>query len=129
MARQCIFCPRPADSKEHLWSGWILEVFKSRPELQQPIRFSKGKTTARWIDNPEVLISCVCQSCNNGWMSDLEIQNRPQMLPMLLDQRTTLGPQQQKSLARWAILKGMVLEAANRERDSFYNNEERSAFK
>ncbi len=129
MARQCIFCPRPVDSKEHLWSEWILEEFRSRPELQKPIRFSKGKTAARWIHNPEVLISCVCQGCNNGWMSDLEIHNKPHMLPMLLDKRVSLEPQQQKSLARWAILKAMVLEAANRERDSFYTDEERSTFK
>lgn len=128
MARRCIFCFRPADSAEDLWSGWILKEFKNRPELDAPIRFSKGKFTS-WRHNPEVRITCVCQSCNNGWMSDLETGNKPHMLPMMHGRRITLAPEQQKLLSRWAILKAMVLEGANRERNPFYSEEERRLFK
>lgn len=125
MAKKCLFCQTPADSAEHLWSNWILKELKPT----QPIRLTKGKNVAKWIDNPEVRITCVCQKCNNGWMNDIETENKPHMLLMMRDCQTTLEPQQQKSLARWAILKSMVLEAADRQRPPFYGETERHDLK
>jgi len=65
MPRKCLFCPNPVDSAEHLWSDWILEDLKP----VEPIHIKFGKTFAKWVDDPEVRIKCVCQKCNNGWMS------------------------------------------------------------
>lgn len=125
MSRQCLFCPQPADSKEHLWSDWILKELKPT----EPIRFTLGKTKIKWIDNPEVLIKCVCYKCNNTWMNNIETENKLHMLPMLRGLPITLESLQQKSLARWAILKAMVLEAADRQRVPFYGQDERRDLK
>lgn len=125
MAKQCFFCLNPVDSAEHLWSEWILKEIKPT----EPIRFAKGKHPPKWIDNPEVRITCVCHKCNNSWMSDIEIENKPHMLPMIRDHQTTLEPQQQKSLTRWAILKAIVLQGADRGRAPFYTDDERRDFK
>lgn len=62
-------------------------------------------------------------------MSDIETENKPHMLQMIRDHRITLGPQQQKSLTRWAILKAMVLEGADRGRVPFYDQHERHSLK
>ncbi len=95
----------------------------------EPIRFALGKKIIKWLDNPEVRINCVCQKCNSTWMSDIENRNKPHMLPMLRDRPITLEPRQQKSLARWAILKAMVLEAADRKHLQFYGQDERRDLK
>ena len=125
MAKQCLFCPRPVDSAEHLWSEWILEDLKPT----QPIHIKIGKTTAKWIDKPEVRIKCVCQKCNNSWMSDLENENKPHILAMMHSKSIILKPAQQRSLARWSILKAMVIDGSSPKRIPFYSSSERTLMK
>ena len=62
-------------------------------------------------------------------MSDIETENKPHMLQMIRDHRITLEPEQQKSLARWAILKAIILEGADRGRVPFYGEDERRDLK
>jgi hypothetical protein len=123
--RQCLFCANRVDSAEHVWSDWILKELNPT----QPIRIRIGKRTDRYSDNPEVLINCVCQKCNNGWMSNLESENQRQIGAMIHDQRIELEPAMQKALARWSVLKAMVIEAANRQRTHFYDESERQSLK
>jgi hypothetical protein len=62
-------------------------------------------------------------------MSDLETGNEPHMRPMMHDEPIVLEPIQQKLLARWAVLKAIVIEAANRKRAPFYGEAERDGLK
>jgi len=125
MARQCLFCTNPANSGEHLWSGWILKDLK----LVNPIHIKRGKNFSKWIDKTEVEMKWVCaKDCNGGWMSDIETENQPHMLAMMNDRPTILEPHEQKLLARWAILKAMVLDGSRRY-ERFYNESERFAMK
>ena len=121
MAKQCLFCLKTVDSAEHIWSDWILEDL----QLYTPIRIRIGRKTDRWKDNPEMLVNCVCQRRNNEWMSDLENENKPHMRLMMNDKSVILEPEQQKLLARWAVLKAIVIEATNRHRPPFYEERER----
>lgn len=125
MPKKCLFCPRTADSKEHVWSDWILEDLKPA----EPIRVKIGKHTEVYKDDPAVLVNCVCQPCNNGWMSDLENESKPFIYPMLHGSGITLSPAAQKLLTRWAVLKTMVIDSINRKRTPFYTSEERTGFK
>jgi len=81
------------------------------------------------VENPEVTLKCVCQKCNNGWMSDLEDQNKAQILAMMLDREITLEPLQQKVFARWAVLKAMIIGSSDRQRTLFYGEFERKSFR
>lgn len=120
--RQCLFCQNPANTAEDIWSTWILKDLKP----VQPIRYTLGKTFAKWIEKPEVRIKAVCHTCNNGWMSNIEGENKPHMLAMMNDKPTVLTPEQQKLLARWAILKAMVIEGGSpKKRTPFYSARER----
>jgi|SRR5271169_2007089 len=125
MAKRCLFCPRAVDSAEHIWSDWILEDLKP----VQPIHIKIGKTMSKWVDNPEVRVKCVCQKCNNGWMSDIENENKPHMSAMMNGKPTVLEPKQQKLLTRWAILKAMVLDGSSKSRGPFYSESERTDMK
>lgn len=84
---------------------------------------------SKWVDNPEVRVRGVCQNCNNGWMSDIENENKPHMLAMMNDRRTVLHPTQQKLLTRWAILKAIVIDGSSKRRTPFYSESERSGMK
>jgi hypothetical protein len=48
---------------------------------------------------------------------------------MMNDETTILEPVQQKLLARWAVLKATIIEAANRGKAPFFIEEERYGLK
>jgi len=125
MAKQCLFCPRPVDSAEHVWSDWILQEL--RPA--EPIHVKIGKTTSKWVDNPEVKINRVCHKCNSTWMSDLENENKPQIRSMMHGKSIVLTPAQQRLLTRWAVLKAMVIDGSSAKRIPFYKQCERTGLK
>lgn len=125
MARQCLFCPNPVDSAQHIWSDWILQDLKP----VQPIHIKMGKTFSKVVKNPEVRMKCVCQKCNNGWMSDVESENKPHMLAMMNDKAIVLQPVQQKLLCRWAALKAMVVDGSSKTRIPFFSESEKILMK
>jgi hypothetical protein len=62
-------------------------------------------------------------------MSDLESINQPQIQAMIHDQTIDLEPTMQKNLARWSVLKAIVIQAAERQRKPFYDQSERENLK
>lgn len=127
MARSCLFCDRLVNSREHLFSDWILNELKDDAGR---LNIKMGKHTNVWTPTPEVIIRCVCHTCNCGWMSDLEAANQPHMLPMMRGEKEIcLSPSQQKLLTRWAILKTVILDGADRKRSPFFTPEERTSLR
>jgi hypothetical protein len=53
-------------------------------------------------------VSAVCAECNNGWMSDIEAAARPILWPLIHAQGRRLDSDEQRVLARWALLKACV---------------------
>jgi hypothetical protein len=117
MPRQCLFCPDPANTKEHLWPEWILESLQAA----QPIRHTIGKKPPFYVDNPEVKVRAACKKCNEGWMSDLEVLNRPLIGALMHDISAPIDTTQQANLAVWTIKTAMVLDGMNRQRPQFYS--------
>ncbi len=116
--KQCIFCPAKADSREHVWSDWLLNrLGKNRSVIV-------GKIQNRDYFDPEqkqIVVKCVCEGCNGGWMKRLEDSVIPILEPMIFDgKHTRLDPLQQWLLAQWAMKTAMVVEYCVRERDTFY---------
>src|SRR5882762_3040814 len=101
MARQCIFCSNIADSKEHVWPLWILNMKKDKS--WRPIRRTIGDSPTKITDGVEVEARTVCVTCNNGWMSGLESQNKALIGCLLQDISTSLDASQQSLLALWTL--------------------------
>jgi hypothetical protein len=87
---------------------------------------SKRQWPARY---PEVPIHCVCENCNNGWMSQLENETKPILNRMLSDARFALPLVGQHVVTCWAIKTAMVFEAFNAIGERFYSQAERSALR
>jgi hypothetical protein len=99
MADPCIFCGNPADSKEDLFPRWIL----SRVQTRQPLYRQLGDAPPVITDDQEVRLPCVCQTCNNTWMSRMETTVKKFMGPMIEDLSVKLERQNQQNLAEWAL--------------------------
>jgi hypothetical protein len=82
------------------------------------IEVSSG-AAARWPNLYIKLDRAVCADCNNGWMSEMEQAVQPFLGPMLLNEHgVELDAHQQMNLARWAIIKILLLELSMRQQHS-----------
>lgn len=55
-------------------------------------------------------VRVVCGPCNNGWMSRLQQETKPLLVPMLRGERITLRLKQQKLLTAWIAMTVMTGE-------------------
>jgi hypothetical protein len=135
--RYCIFCLSSGRSNEHFWSEWIGDLiaiahpqgaFEDKwahsahlpfPTLESR-RFREGTTLSKKI-------KCVCEDCNNVWMSIIEEVCKDVMTPLILGRATALDEEDQLLIAIWVTLKIFIAEAAA-ERNVISTQKERTAF-
>jgi hypothetical protein len=122
--RSCFFCSSTADSLEVAWPRWLTGQF--RGTQPSDAHLERGKETRSWsVLQPELTVRCVCRSCNNGWMSQLESQTKPLLQPLLMGEHSSLDPADQAILALWCMKPAMVLEALDKPELRAYTQRER----
>lgn len=122
--RSCIFCSNPADSKEDLFPRWILRRVQTRELLRRQIGAAQPVIT----QDQEVRLPCVCQPCNNTWMSGMETTVKKFMGPMIEDLSFRLTRQNQQNLSEWAVKCAMCNDSID-VRPRFFIEHECRAFK
>jgi len=120
----CIFCPNEANSREDLFPRWILQ----RVHTGQPLVRQVGDQPVTLTDDQEVRVPCVCDMCNNGWMSRLEKKVLPYLGLMLNNNKIRLDKDYQKGLGEWALKGAMVADSFDYH-DRYYTEAECHAFK
>jgi hypothetical protein len=129
--RQCIFCTHKADSKEHVWSNWILSLLPSTNNGIFVQKLADG-TERKWpTSKPELKIGVVCKrNCNNGWMSakleapmklatsDIIVQNRKKAFTKL----------ECCAIAAWAFKTTILANHMNLHGEPFFSVDQRRAF-
>lgn len=111
--KRCIFCDsiltNRTRSKEHVIPKWILE------NLEPGFTYDHTGKWTTFPNKPEHIISVrnysmlssllggVCKSCNEGWMSTLEMEFKPIFIALYDEQGPLIITQSQGSIfARWA---------------------------
>jgi hypothetical protein len=117
--KRCLFCENYANSKEDTFPLWLLEVIGKCDDMVKnivglPTKIQKGSAVLR--------IRTVCDTCNNGWMSQLEQDTIPILKPLLLDLSIPLSLEEQLVLAAWVMKTGMVLDSIYKH-DHFYQRD------
>jgi hypothetical protein len=112
----CIFCGEPGVTKEHVWPAWLLP-YLPRDAVNHA---SLTETHHRTHVEREVHVHAgapysgrlriVCRNCNNEWMSVLQNEAKPILLPLVLGEAHTLYRKHQKILAAWMAMFAMVAE-------------------
>lgn len=114
--RRCIFCDGHPVTKEHMWPDWLRNYIprtKSSFYSQSGILFrsSADTKTRRHSGDPHSMrVRCVCARCNSGWMSVLQSQAKPILIPLLKGARHSLRKREQAMLATWITMFTMVAE-------------------
>jgi hypothetical protein len=110
------------NSVEHAWPLWLIESiggFDSQSATEA--QFGAEGEEVSWI-GPEVTVGCVCQTCNNGWMSKLEVEAKPVLASLINDLALPLNAPEQSTLSRWSMKTAMVFEATSGK--NFYSQDE-----
>ena len=123
--RTCIFCSNKASTKEDAWPLWLVNRFPtSNTSCMDAER--GGNKLGNWLTaKPKLQLKWLCASCNNGWMSRLEVEAKPILESIFDDKLKDIDTLAQLTLARWAVKTAMVLESIDSERSWFYSDDER----
>jgi len=119
ITRACIFCGGRPVTAEHVLPQWMLQVLRRddrgvpdkvpiirRVSVRgEPTIISRFETNRLFTLQPK----CVCASCNNGWMSEVESRAKPFLEPMVEGKRRVeLDAEAQNAISSWACLKAMT---------------------
>jgi hypothetical protein len=113
----CIFCGQyKLASIEDVISKWVRYALD--PTSTVSIRAEASGATAQVQHLVVTLRDMVCEECNTGWMHDLEEKVKPFVKPMLTNKHgVDLDVTRQRDLARWAVMKVLLLEHCMRQQD------------
>lgn len=111
VVRFCVFCGASGNlTNEDAWPKWLIQhIVKKGTEVNQRWGDRNGLVgfTSR---RQNVTVRRVCSTCNNGWMSDMEVVAKPLLLPWIDGERARLLYRQQQGIATWAIKTTMMLQ-------------------
>ncbi len=120
-SQRCVFCGNRPLSKEHIWPNWLRKHLKSGAPYNMHtaslLALDGGK--AFWgerKDRPRTgstmsqKLRVVCPKCNNRWMSVLQTECKPILLPFVAGEWVGLDDREQQKLAAWATMFTMVWE-------------------
>jgi hypothetical protein len=116
----CVFCGKDRKlSKEHYFPKWLSAYLPGDQPywvLEQD-RFGEHPFEIRRPSKKlEFTVRVVCETCNNGWMSQMEAQTKPLLEELLTS--TTIRPltkKEQLSIARWATKTAMMIDFTQEE--------------
>lgn len=112
--RACIFCGATKNiTEEHVFSVWMHKYLptrnrRSRYALMSRERINDFKTKEGGVNSLRQRV--VCRNCNNTWMSATETKVKASLIPLMAAEKFGLTAERQRDLARWAVLKSIVLE-------------------
>lgn len=117
---KCIFCDGIGLSKEHIWSTWLRQYLPRRyhEHYRGSLDFHSGSATQpnenSWRqkqgDVATLQVRCVCRTCNNGWMSQIDENAKAHLTPLICGQAIVLDDTAQRLIATWVALKFMIVE-------------------
>lgn len=124
MTNTCAFCGSTGKlTREHVFGDWVSKIGLDLT----PTRHMGGPLNGLPRDMGEQppyrqRVKDVCASCNNGWMSRLEVAAQRVLTPLILGETGKIAPDDQGTIAMWAqktALTAMLL-SSKEQRDGGY---------
>lgn len=105
--RLCVFCQQPNKiTREDVFPKWLIEAITP---LIDDVTISSSSQPTR-TGKPEAVVNVVCTQCNSGWMSRIQADVKPFLLPMMLEPKVMqLTPEQCHKLSCWAFMTAILL--------------------
>lgn len=113
--RVCVFCGGSPTTNEHVLPKWIRKFLPGGNRIVHEWRApGEEEPSRRWVtDLVDFKARVVCETCNTGWMADLEERAEPFLGSMIRGNGRTLYADGKATVAFWALKTTLVLDAAN----------------
>jgi hypothetical protein len=114
----CVFCGRPGGNVEHIIAQWLIDRMQAReyPIVVGLRREDSLKSRPAHRLNTYTT-KCVCETCNNGWMSELESWSQRNLgslvepdWPKLAAEMLKHGLSENEQLARWSLKTAITMD-------------------
>jgi hypothetical protein len=109
MARACVFCGALKQSKEHVYPKWLRKLMGTYDSIITITETESGAEVRKTQVPFDVTVNTVCQTCNTGWMQQLEERARPLLSSMIRGEPCELEPAQQRLVAVWFTKTAMMM--------------------
>jgi hypothetical protein len=125
MAR-CAFCNQEilkGTSPEHVIPKWMNKFrpkgkvlrHTTKPEMRGDVEYPRPTDAPDHNSNTfDLTADTVCESCNHGWMSDLETHGSPLLTPMIEGKTQGLTVEQQWLLGQWIAKTALTWDQSNK---------------
>lgn len=120
---KCLFCNKKGkNTNEHVWPKWLQNMALSGTNgvyIGTHMDFTGNIIKSKRIQSGESLVlGGICESCNNGWMSDLEQEVKPVFEKILIDNSKILdlSKYELNAIARWTFKTAIVINHASNYR-------------
>jgi hypothetical protein len=110
--RVCLFCGATPVSLEHAIPEWVGDVLPGEGRwVQGHAERLVEKSVRRWTtDGPDLKCKVPCQTCNSGWMSQLEDRAKPVLTPLLEGSQQRLEAHDLELISYWALKTALMLD-------------------
>lgn len=119
--KQCLFCEQSAGSGEHVIPEWLSKRMAIRDLGFRPAHYSEtgGLTLRPLIKCEHFKTKQVCDTCNRGWMRDLELWAQSRF-GACVEPNTVFSdlvrlrsiPDEREMIIRWLLKSAIVVERA-----------------
>lgn len=127
--RRCVFCDGTPVSKEHIFPAWMRNyipektfqahhyqyAYSADNFTGQPKRVEQKGKLERPGDRRSRTLRVACIPCNSGWMSKMQNNAKPLLLPFIRGEWPPLTMHEQQIIASWAAMTTMVREYSSFE--------------
>jgi hypothetical protein len=130
--KKCAFCTRPADSREHIFSDWMLKMIPPNERFHFNERVvTTGEYKRYNTRKVKIKAKVVCTTCNNTWMSVLENNHvKPAAKHLLiLKTPTILGPKEVVPIAAFAFKTLVMANHKDLNTTPFFPSSQRFKFR
>jgi len=129
---KCAFCPSTAAlTGEHLWSDWINGVLPPASYTFKKLDATTKKESTWGGKELNLKAKVVCETCNSGWMSDIENgEAKPALSPLIRDTSPRVLPIRTLiSIGIFLFKTSVVADHVGTGGDPFFTIEERHGFR
>lgn len=128
--RTCIFCGSDARlTREHLWPQWLSRHTGPEGDLASSwknglsygiqdvsgIKVMPFEIKNRPAPAADTVLKVVCNSCNSGWMAQLEARSQPVLVNQMADRHHRVSESERDTLVHWLMKTTAVFEFDDRK--------------
>src|SRR5665213_436587 len=128
--KECAFCFKTGKmTGEHVFSDWMNEIL-SGPWIRA-FNSSEGSSGEHDHADLDWRRKVVCESCNGGWMSDIEHDHaRPVMGPLIAGEvNVPITQSDARSIALFAFKTAVIVDTLRKNATSFFSRRIRDGFR